>query len=144
MATGSAAGVLRYAGCNMQEGSGLMWPFFLLEDESLVTLLKMLEMTGFELELTLTRRVSVSSLTCSDPTKMTSALSSSSLDLAPLVFFSGCGGDCASSHGKRWMGHFTITFHFKWPLLLVLFPSKGNHRKRSSPLISGVTLCGFS
>ena len=42
MAAGSDAGVLTFAGCNMQEGVGLTWPFFLLEDESLVTLFKML------------------------------------------------------------------------------------------------------
>ena len=72
---GSDVGVLRFAGCNVQEGSGLTWPFVLLEDESLVTLFKMLEMTGFELEISLTKRVSASSLTCSTPTKMTSASS---------------------------------------------------------------------
>ena len=87
----------------MQEGSGLTWPFVLLEDGPLVALFKMLEMTGFELEITLTKKVSASSLTCSTPTKMTSASSlSSPLDLDTAVFFSGCGGACASSHGKRW------------------------------------------
>ena len=64
MAAGSVAEVLRFAGCNVQEGSGFTWPFFLLEDESLVTLFKTLEMTGFEAEITLTQTVSK---TCSTP-----------------------------------------------------------------------------
>ena len=64
MAAGSDAGVLTFAGCNMQEGSGPTWSFILLEDESLVTLFKTLEMTGFEVEITLTQTVSK---TCSTP-----------------------------------------------------------------------------
>ena len=88
MAAGSDAGVLRFSDCNMQEGSRLTWPFVLLKDESLVTLFKMLEMTGFELEITLSRRVPASSLTCSTPTRMTSALSLYLfLDLDAKVFF---------------------------------------------------------
>ena len=96
--------VLRFAGCNVQEGTGLRWPSFLLEDESMVILFKMLKMTGFELEITLTK----SDMLHSKKNALSIIIVLISR-FGPSGLFLGLGW-CLGFLTREEMGHFTITF----------------------------------